>query len=254
MATDLLPYARAARAHLSKADPILARIIEQVGPLRMARRPERFEALVRAIIYQQLAGAAASAIYGRFVARFGGAKFPTPAQVLAATDADLRAVGLSARKALYIKDVALQVANGNLNFHRFGRMEDEEIIADLTRVKGIGRWTAEIFLMFNLGRADVLPVGDLGFRNAVNLVYQLRHPPTPKQLRKMAERWRPYRSAATWYMWQSLRLTLPDGSPTKAMPQLKPGAKLEPARKLARATKSAPAKSASAKPTAKLRK
>ncbi|HEY6419758.1 MAG TPA: DNA-3-methyladenine glycosylase [Candidatus Binataceae bacterium] len=241
MATDQVPYARAARAHLSKTDPVLARIIKQVGPLKMARRSERFQALVRAIIFQQLAGAAANAIYGRFVGLFGDAKFPTPAQVLAASDADLRKAGLSAKKALYVKDLATHVANDTLNFHRFARMDDEEIIADLTRVKGVGRWTAEMFLMFNLARADVWPVDDLGVRNAVKLAFRMRERPDAKRLRAMGERWRPYRSAAAWYLWQSLRLTLPDGRPTKVVSRVKrkPGAKPAPARKMSRTAKPA---------------
>ncbi len=150
--------------HLIKADPVLAQIIAEVGALGIQPRRERFQALARNIIFQQLAGAAANAIYGRFVGLFPGVEFPSPEQVLAKTDAELRSVGLSEKKALYIKDLAAHVRDGKLNFHRFHRMTDEEIIADLTRVKGIGKWTAEIFLMFNLGRPDVMPADDLGVR------------------------------------------------------------------------------------------
>jgi DNA-3-methyladenine glycosylase II len=206
---SIAPYTRAARKHLSAADPVLATIIAKVGPCRIANRPERFSALARAIIFQQLAGAAAQAIHNRVVALYPGRPFPTPAQVLATPDEVLRKAGLSAKKTLYLKDLARHVQDDLLNFHRFTKMDDEEIIADLTRVNGIGRWTAEMFLMFNLGRPDVLPVGDLGFRNAVMRAYKMRKPPKPQHLMKIAESWRPYRSAAVWYLWQSTNIILP---------------------------------------------
>ena len=210
MATrSIAPYARAARKHLSAADPVLATIIAKVGPCRIANRPERFAALARAIIFQQLAGAAAQAIHNRVVELYPGKPFPTPAQILATPGEVLRKAGLSAKKALYLKDLARHVEDDLLNFHRFGNMDDEAIIADLTRVNGIGRWTAEMFLMFNLGRSDVLPVGDLGFRNAVMRAYKMRKPPKPKHLVKIAESWRPFRSAAVWYLWQSSDIILP---------------------------------------------
>jgi len=197
--------------HLSKADPVLAQIIAEVGALGIQPRRERFQALARTIIFQQLAGAAANAIYGRFVGLFPGVEFPSPEQVMAKTDSELRSVGLSEKKALYIKDLAAHVRDGKLNFHRFHRMTDEEIIADLTRVKGIGKWTAEIFLMFNLGRPDVMPADDLGVQNAVMRHYRMRQRPSRKRLLKHAERWRPYRTAAAWYLWRSLDIVLPDG-------------------------------------------
>ncbi len=121
---------------------------------------------------------------------------------------DLRRVGLSRQKSLYLRDLATHVENGALNFHRFAKMTDEEIIADLTRVHGIGRWTAEMFLMFNLGRPDVLPVDDLGVRNAVRKLYRMRKMPDGKRLRALGERWRPYRSAASWYLWRSGEIVL----------------------------------------------
>ncbi len=208
--------------HLSKADPVLARIIAQVGAIGIQPRRERFQALVRTIIFQQLAGAAANAIYGRFVDLFPGVEFPSPEQVLAKTDAELRAAGLSEKKALYIKDLAAHVRDGKLNFHRFHRMADEEIIAHLTQVKGIGKWTAEIFLMFNLGRPDVMPADDLGVQNAVKRHYRMRQRPNRKRLLKHAERWRPYRTAAAWYLWRSLDIVLPDSA---SKPQAKTRAK-----------------------------
>jgi DNA-3-methyladenine glycosylase II len=212
MVTSSPPYTRAAIAHLRRADPVMARLIEQVGPYQPARRPERFQALVRAIVFQQLAGRAAQTIYDRFVAAFEGTRFPTPEQVLAMPNDTMRKAGLSGQKTIYIKDLASHVANDLLNFRRFRWMSDEEIIEHLTMVKGIGRWTAEMFLMFNLWRPDVLPVDDLGVRNAAMKVYKMRKPPTAKRLRQLGERWRPYRSVATWYLWRSTSITLPDGA------------------------------------------
>jgi DNA-3-methyladenine glycosylase II len=215
MANKDVCYAREATAHLRGADPVLARIIDAVGPIEIALRRERFPALSRAIIFQQLAGAAARTIHGRFVALFPGRRFPSPRQVLDASPEDLRRVGLSRQKSLYLKDLAAHVDNGTLNFHRFHKMEDEEIILDLTRVHGVGRWTAEMFLMFNLGRPDVLPVDDLGVRNAARRLYRLRTMPDAKRLRALAERWRPYRSAACWYLWRSGDVVLPDDAAPK---------------------------------------
>ena len=212
------PWANQATDFLRASDPVLARLIEQVGPVEMAHRRERFQSLVRAIIFQQLAGHAALAIYERFVKIVGGSRFPTPAQVIAASDADMRRAGLSRSKMAYIRDLAVHVRDGSLNFRRFARMEDEEIIADLVRVRGIGRWTAEMFLMFNLRRPDVLPVDDLGFRSAVAKAYGLSQLPTTKELKSMGERWRPYRSAAVWYFWQSTRLITMDAA-AKAVPK-----------------------------------
>lgn len=211
MADNGFPYADAAVKHLRRADPVMARIVDSVGPFQPLLRRERFQALCRAIIFQQLAGSAARAIYERFVGFFGGRRFPTPQDVLDASETDLRGVGLSRQKSLYLKDLAAHVQSGALNFRRFARMDDEDIIADLTRVHGVGRWTAEMFLMFNLGRPDVLPVDDLGFRNAVRRLYRMRKIPDAKRLRALAERWRPYRSVAVWYLWRSGDVVLPDG-------------------------------------------
>jgi len=209
------PYEKEALRHLRKVDPVLARFITDVGPYRVARRPERFQALVRAIVFQQLAGAAAQTIYQRFVTSFGNSRFPTPEAVFNAPEAQLRAAGLSRQKASYIKDLSNHVIEGTINFRRIRSMDDEEVITELTKVKGIGRWTAEMFLMFNLGRPDVLPVDDLGFQNAVKRAYRLRKHPNAKQLRRLGEKWRPFRSVAVWYLWQSLRLTLPDARPAR---------------------------------------
>jgi DNA-3-methyladenine glycosylase II len=212
-------WANEATELLRSSDPVLARIIAQVGPLQIAHRRERFQALVRAIIFQQLAGRAALAIYQRFVKIIGGGRFPTPAQVIAASDEDMRRAGLSRGKMDYIRDLARHVRDGSLNFHRFARMEDEEIITDLMRVRGIGRWTAEMFLMFNLRRPDVLPIDDLGFRSAVAKAYGLNQLPAAKELKLMGERWRPYRTAAVWYFWQSTRLVTMDASKPAPAPR-----------------------------------
>ncbi len=209
------PYAAAARRHLADADPALARVIGEVGPIKFVHRHERFPALVRAIIFQQLAGTAAAAILARFVRTAGGDRFPTPAQVLAASDDTLRAAGLSRGKIAYLRDLAGHVRDGSINFHRFPKMADEEIIEHLIAVNGIGRWTAEMFLMFNLLRPDVLPVGDLGVRNAAGRLYGMPKAPTPGELRELGERWRPFRSAASWYLWQSLRTVTPDSGSSK---------------------------------------
>src|SRR3984957_1401194 len=206
------PYAADAIAHLKRVDPILGAVIDRVGAYSINRRPDRFHSLVQAIIFQQLAGRAAQTIFDRFVAAVGGGRFPTPDRLLAASDQTMRSAGLSRGKMAYIRDLATHVNNRTLSFHRHTQMTDDEVIADLTRVRGIGRWTAEMFLMFNLHRPDVLPVDDLGVRNAVARLYAMPEPPPPKALRSFGERWRPYRSVAAWYLWQSMRIVTPGDS------------------------------------------
>jgi DNA-3-methyladenine glycosylase II len=209
------PFANDAVAHLKRVDPILGAVIDRVGIYSVSRRPDRFHALVRAIIFQQLAGRAAQTIFDRFVNLVGGGRFPTPEKLLEASDEVMRSAGLSRGKMSYIRDLATHVNNRTLSFHRHSRMTDDEIIADLTKVRGIGRWTAEMFLMFNLHRPDVLPVDDLGVRNAVARLYAMSEPPPPKELREFGERWRPYRTVASWYLWQSLNIVTPgDASAT----------------------------------------
>jgi DNA-3-methyladenine glycosylase II len=188
--------------HLAKADPRLADIIESVGAYEIKLRRDPFRSLVEAIIYQQLAGSAADAIYGRFVKIYG--RFPKPAQLLATKDAKLRAAGLSSRKIEYLKDLAARVADGRLKLARLSKLPDEQVIEQLDQVKGIGRWTAEMFLIFCLGRQDVLPVGDLGLRKAMQKAYSLADLPSPESMCGIAEPWKPYCSVATWYMWKSL--------------------------------------------------
>ncbi|MEW5839699.1 DNA-3-methyladenine glycosylase 2 family protein [Nitrososphaera sp.] len=154
-------------------------------------------------MYQQLAGGAADAIRARFVKLYGG-RLPAPARLLATPDGALRNAGLSGRKIEYMKDLASRVAGGRIDLAALSEMGDEEVVSQLSEVKGIGRWTAEMFLIFHLGRPDVLPVGDLGLRKAMQKTYSLRSLPPPEKMVKIAEPWRPYRSVATWYLWKSL--------------------------------------------------
>ena len=196
---------RRAQRILLRRDPILAALIRQHGPCRLgdAVRADHFSALVRAIIFQQLSTRAASTIHDRFTALFPGGAV-TPQALSGLADERLRQVGLSRQKVLYLRDLCGRVASGDVLLDGIEAFDDEPIIAALTRVKGIGRWTAEMFLMFRLHRPDVLPVGDLGILTAVQRAYGLRTRPTPERLRELGEGWRPYRSVACWYLWRSL--------------------------------------------------
>jgi 3-methyladenine DNA glycosylase/8-oxoguanine DNA glycosylase len=196
-----------ARKHLSKADPKLGRIIKQVGPCRLHAFAPRdpFEALCMSIASQQLSTKAADTIFRRFCGLFPNRK-PTPDVVMTLTDEEIRAVGFSRPKVMFIKDLAAHVHEGRLDLKRLKKHPDDEVMRQLVAVKGIGRWTAEIFLMFRLGRPDVFPADDLGLMNAVQRVYGLRNRPDAKKLRKMGEAWKPHRSVAAWYLWQSLTL------------------------------------------------
>lgn len=187
---------------LAIADAWLGAIIKSVGTYEIKLRRDPFQSLVEAIIYQQLAGSAADAIYGRFVKIYG--RFPWLAQLLATKDPRLRAAGLSGRKIEYLKDLASRVSDGRLKLGLLQKMPDEQVIEQLDQVKGIGRWTAEMFLIFCLGRLDVLPVGDLGLRKAMQQAYSLVELPSPENMRKIAQPWKPYCSIATWYLWKSL--------------------------------------------------
>ncbi|HEX9709557.1 MAG TPA: DNA-3-methyladenine glycosylase [Candidatus Thermoplasmatota archaeon] len=197
---------RAAVRHLKRSDPVLAAVISRVGTCRLdpGKRPDVFHALARSIIYQQLNGTAAGTIYRRFKGLYPGAGFPTPERILATPVPRLRAAGLSPQKAGYIRDLAAKVEAGEVDLRAVRRMGDDEAVEELTKVKGVGRWTAEMVLMFTLGRPDVLPVDDYGFRRAVMLAYGMRGPPKAERLERLARPWRPYRSVATWYFWQSL--------------------------------------------------
>jgi DNA-3-methyladenine glycosylase II len=198
-----IDYARARRA-LMRRDPVIATLIRRHGEcgLASAQRTDPFHALLHAIIAQQLSTKAARTIEGRFSAIFGGN--PAPGTVVNVTDEQLRAVGLSPQKVKYVRDLCARILDGSLDLETLGSLTDDEVIAALTGVKGIGRWTAEMFLMFRLHRPDVLPVGDLGIVKAVQRAYKLRSLPTPERLTKIGETWRPYRSVACWYLWASL--------------------------------------------------
>ena len=209
----MLTYDReAAVAHLQAADPVLARIIDAVGPFTLEPRDGSFRSLARAIFFQQLAGPAARAILNRVLAALAtdDQRFFTPQQLLAASDEQLRAAGLSRQKLGYLRDLSEKFASGELSEGEFTSLDDEEVIHRTTSVKGIGRWTAEMFLIFSLGRPDVLPVDDLGVRRGFQIAYGLAELPKPEQMRRIAEPWRPYRSVGTWYMWRSLGVTLPE--------------------------------------------
>jgi DNA-3-methyladenine glycosylase II len=199
-----------ARRLLARRDPVLRDLMRQHGACGLAdsQHTDPFQALVHAIVSQQLSTKAAATIAGRFDALYDGV--PTPKRVAATPDDTLRGVGLSGQKVKYVRDLSRQIADGSLPLHTLDAMQDEDVIAALTQVKGIGRWTAEMFLMFRLHRPDVLPVGDLGIVNAVKKAYRLRKPPTPARLVRLGEAWRPYRSVACWYLWASL-----DNAPLK---------------------------------------
>ena len=200
------PDYASARRHLAKADPKLAAIIKRVGPCQLHAVAPRdaFEALCMSIASQQLSVKAAATIFGRFCDLFPPNRKPTPERVMTLTDDQIRAVGFSRPKASYIKDLAARVIDGRLDLKGLKKHPDDEVMRQLVAVKGIGRWTAEIFLMFRLGRMDIFPADDLGLMNAVHRAYGLRKRPDAKRLRKMGETWSPYRSVAAWYLWQSL--------------------------------------------------
>ncbi len=202
----------AARRTLAAADPTMAALIERVGKIdiatRLSRRSEErpadaYGALLRAIVGQQLSTKAARTIYGRVCGLFGGST-PSPEQLLEANEEDLRGCGLSGRKAEYIRDLATHVVKGELEVDRLGDLPDEEVIAEIVAVRGLGQWTAEMFLIFHLERPDVLSGGDLGIRKAVQIEYGLHEMPAPLRVLEIGEAWRPHRSLASLYLWESL--------------------------------------------------
>jgi DNA-3-methyladenine glycosylase II len=206
--------------HLRKNDPILAAVIKKAARIihtwdAVGKRKNHFKALVVSIMNQQISGKAADTIQKRFEALFAGSapnkktsasKFPTPEQVLEMSAAKMRKCGLSKMKVSYIKDLARKVLDGTVDFRAMKRWSDEEVIEHLVRVKGIGRWTAEMFLMFSLDRDDVFSYGDLGLRNAMQKLYKLRASPTAAQAEKISAAWKPYRSIASRYLWASLEI------------------------------------------------
>lgn len=191
--------------HLRSVDQKLAKIIDRY-PLKPQKRLPRshFEALVEAIISQQLSVKAADTIFARFVALFPYAKFPKPEAVVTLPLSKFRQVGISGQKASYIKDLASAVVKGQLKLRSLYRLDNEQVIAELTKIKGIGRWTAEMFLMFTLRRPDVFSYGDLGLRNAIQRLYKLKNAPSEQQLESISKKWSPHRTTAARYLWKSL--------------------------------------------------
>lgn len=191
--------------HLRRVDPVLARVIRRVGACQLQPRAEgtHFDAVLRAIVYQQLSSKAAGTILGRVHALYGD-RSPTPAELLATPETTLRAAGLSRQKLGYVQDLALRVASASVPIDDLDALGDDEIIAALTSVKGVGRWTAQMFLMFRLGRLDVLPELDLGVQKGIQMAYGLERLPRPKEVQEIGAKWSPYRSIASWYFWRSL--------------------------------------------------
>lgn len=195
-----------AAGHLSRVDPVMRQLIREVGPCEIKQRVGRlpFEALARAVAYQQLHANAAESILRRFVALFPGRRFPRPAELLAMDAEAIRGTGFSGSKILALRDLAAKTLEGIVPTGRvIVTWDDEAIIERLIAVRGVGRWTVEMLLIFQLGRPDVLPVDDFGVRNGFRIAYGRRTMPTPKQVLQFGERWRPYRSTASWYLWRS---------------------------------------------------
>jgi len=193
---------RKAVNHLKKSDPVLAAIIEKIGPCRMQFGKPTFHTLAESILYQQLNGRAAATIFNRFTAAAGDPL--TPDGILKLSDAEMRAVGLSKQKTSYLRDLSEKTNAGLLEFERLPNLSEQEVIDHLTKVKGIGVWTAHMFLMFTLRRPDILPTGDYGVQAAMKKLYRKRKWPKPAVMEKIAKPWMPYRSIACWYLWQSL--------------------------------------------------
>jgi 3-methyladenine DNA glycosylase/8-oxoguanine DNA glycosylase len=191
--------------HLKRIDPVLARVIESVGPcrIRLSEEGTHFQALTRSIVFQQLSGKAAATILSRVQALFPSG-LPTPDAVSTTSDEKLRAAGLSRQKIAYLRDLSLKVSTGALPLDAVEAMVDEDLIDHLVQVKGIGRWTAQMFLMFRLGRTNVLPELDLGIQNAIRRAYRMRKRPTPKQVKRIGAKWAPHSTVACWYLWRSL--------------------------------------------------
>jgi DNA-3-methyladenine glycosylase II len=190
--------------HFKKADPKLAAAAAKLKLSPFRKQGDHWKSLVTAILSQQISSKAADTIIGRFIALFAPHPFPTPEDILKATPAKLRKAGISRQKMGYLKDLARHVAEKKIDFKKIEKQSDEEVITELVAVKGIGRWTAEMFLIFELRRPDVFSAGDLGLRNAIKRLYGLRKDPTPQQMEKLAKAWSPHRSLASRYLWASL--------------------------------------------------
>lgn len=193
-----------ALAHFRKTDPVMRGLVRRLGPYAIEYSPPDFATMVRCIVYQQLSGKVASVIYDRLERAAGNGRRLTPAAVIGTPEADLRAVGLSRRKAEFIRDLALACDRGELSLEALEDASDEEVLRTLTARPGIGPWTVHMFLIFGLRRPDVLPTGDLGVRVAVRNVYGLAETPAPAEVARIGSPWRPYASVATWYLWRSL--------------------------------------------------
>jgi len=192
--------------HLAKVDPVLAPIIALAGLPTITPHKNYYQELVESIVSQQLSVKAARTIMKRFLELFEGTEFPTPDQILAKTIEEMRAVGLSRQKATYIQDLAVKVIEGTVRFNHLDVLSNDEVIAELTQIKGVGVWTVHMFLMFCMGRLNVLPTGDLGIKNGIYTLYDLGEKPTPEEMEEIAKKnkWHPYESAASWYVWHSL--------------------------------------------------
>ncbi len=196
-------------AHLGRVDPVMRKLIRRAGPfvLRPDKRRTPFQSLVRAVANQQLNGKAAETILGRFIALFPGKRFPQPEDLAGLEDERLRACGFSGAKVAAIRDIAAKAISGAIPTPRqIGRLTDDELVERLTEARGVGRWTVEMLLIFQLGRPDVLPVDDFGVRNGFRLAYGRESMPKPRELLEFGERWRPHRSAAAWYLWRATEL------------------------------------------------
>jgi DNA-3-methyladenine glycosylase II len=187
-----------------KKDPKLAKIIKQVGDYNVKITKNRYQSLVEAIIAQQLSGSAAESILKKFKKLYKS-KFPKPIDVIKTPDSKLHSAGLSKMKVSYIKDLSKKIETNQLNMRIISTKSDEYVVDQLTNVKGIGRWTAEMFLIFSLGRLDVLPVGDLGLKKGIQLMHSFKELPNEEEIERLTESWRPYRTVATWYIWKSLK-------------------------------------------------
>lgn len=197
---------QAASDHLKKSDPILAPIIQLAGLPTFTPHKNYYQELVESIVSQQLSVKAAATILKRFLDLFPGTEFPAPDQILSKSIEDMRSVGLSRQKATYIQDLAVKVIEGTVRFNHLDMRSNDEVVAELTQIKGVGVWTVHMFLMFCMGRLDVLPTGDLGIKNGIYKLYELEDKPTPEEMEQIAEKynWHPYESVASWYVWHSL--------------------------------------------------
>jgi DNA-3-methyladenine glycosylase II len=198
-----MSFMKKALNHLRKADPVMGAIIERVGPFTIEYRDPIFETLVRSIVYQQLHGKAALTIFTR-LKEATKAEPMTPESILKLTPARMRKLGLSQQKLTYIRELARMTRDGEIDFEQCQGLKDTHVVEHLTRVKGVGEWTAHMFLIFALRRTDVLPTGDLGVRAAIRKAYDLAELPTPDEMRQLAAAWSPYSSIASWYLWRSL--------------------------------------------------